>query len=82
MVQTTLPPSASVNSHPTCSLNRLHQLSQPTVEPNYWVKLVAPLNPYCHDEALLLCQASDSEGNWIAWVPDHGEAILHVSQFV
>ena len=82
MVQTTLTSNASARPHPACALNRLHQLDQPTAEPNYWVKLVAPLNPYSHDEALLLCQASDSEGNWIAWVPDHGEAILNVSQFV
>jgi len=32
-----------------------------------------------HNEALLLCEKSETE--WIAWVPDHGEAILRVDQF-
>ena len=40
-----------------------------------WVKLQELPNPYSHDEALLLCQHSDTE--WIVWIPDHGEMILH-----
>ena len=48
-------------------------------QPNTWVQLLERLNPFCHDEALLLCQESDSE--WVVWIPDHGEAVLHVSQF-
>lgn len=40
-----------------------------------WVKLRELPNPYSHDEALLLCQHSDTE--WIVWIPDHGEMILH-----
>ena len=48
-------------------------------QPNTWVQLLELLNPFCHDEALLLCQESDSE--WVVWIPDHGEAVLHVSQF-
>ncbi|KAB8332544.1 hypothetical protein SD80_018300 [Scytonema tolypothrichoides VB-61278] len=44
-----------------------------------WVKLLELPNPYSFDEALLLCQVSRQE--WLAWIPDHGEAQLHVSQF-
>lgn len=44
-----------------------------------WVHLLEPLNPFSFDEALLLCQYSEDE--WIAWIPDHGETILHASQF-
>jgi hypothetical protein len=51
----------------------------PRLEPNTWVKLLTCLNPFCYDEALLLCQESESE--WVAWIPDHGEAVLHVNQF-
>ncbi|MEP0779029.1 hypothetical protein NDI39_15575 [Microcoleus sp. ZQ-A2] len=44
-----------------------------------WVKLQECPSPYSHDEALLLCQHSDSE--WMAWVPGYGEIVLHRSQF-
>ncbi|WP_017315621.1 hypothetical protein [Mastigocladopsis repens] len=47
-------------------------------QPNSWVKLLELPNPYSFDEALLLCQVSRDE--WLAWIPDHGEAQLHVSQ--
>lgn len=43
-----------------------------------WVQLRELPSPYSHDEALLLCQHSDTE--WIVWIPDHGEMILHRSQ--
>ncbi|MGL5075628.1 MAG: hypothetical protein ACRDBG_07265 [Waterburya sp.] len=46
---------------------------------NTWVKLLELPNPYSHDEALILCKYSESE--WVAWVPDYGEAILNNSQF-
>ncbi len=46
---------------------------------NTWVHLLERLNPFCDDEALLLCQESDSK--WVAWIPNHGEAVLDVSQF-
>lgn len=46
---------------------------------NTWVKLLELPNPYSHYEALILCQQSDAE--WVAWIPDHGEAILHNGQF-
>jgi hypothetical protein len=44
-----------------------------------WVKLQECPSPYSHDEALLLCQHSDTE--WMAWVPDYGEIVLHRGQF-
>ncbi|MBR8832153.1 MAG: hypothetical protein N5P05_002399 [Chroococcopsis gigantea SAG 12.99] len=44
-----------------------------------WVQLLQPLSDFGHNEALLLCQVSVSE--WIAWVPDFGETILHENQF-
>lgn len=44
-----------------------------------WVQLAALPNPYSHDQALLICRHSEDE--WLAWIPDHGEAILHRSEF-
>ncbi len=46
-----------------------------------WVRLLEPesFNPFCHDEALLLCQISNWE--WIAWIPDCGEAVINIDQF-
>jgi len=44
-----------------------------------WVRLLELPNPFCNEEALILCQHSDSE--WVAWIPDYGETILHPSQF-
>lgn len=49
-------------------------------QPNNWVKLRDRLSPISHDEALLLCEAEGDR--WTAWVPDHGEVVLHRSQFV
>ena len=51
--------------------------SQPL--PNTWVRLLEFPNPFSYEEALILCQHSDSE--WVSWIPDHGEAILNSSQF-
>ncbi|MDJ0634890.1 MAG: hypothetical protein QNJ34_17000 [Xenococcaceae cyanobacterium MO_188.B29] len=51
----------------------------PQPQPDTWVQLLELFNPYCHDEALLLCQISNWE--WIAWIPDHGEAIINIEQF-
>lgn len=44
-----------------------------------WVKLLELPSTFSYDEALLLCQSSEDE--WVAWIPGHGEAVLHVSQF-
>ena len=49
-------------------------------QPNSWVKLSELPNPYSFDEALLLCQVSPDQ--WLVWIPDHGEAQLHISQFL
>ncbi|MGH2413097.1 MAG: hypothetical protein ACRDEA_05285 [Microcystaceae cyanobacterium] len=69
----------SVNwcSIPTTWSKEFH--AKPQLQPNTWVRLLESLNPFCYEEALLLCQESESE--WIAWIPDHGETILHISQF-
>ena len=48
-------------------------------EASTWVQLREPPSPYSHDEALLLCQHSDTE--WMVWIPGYGEMILHRSQF-
>lgn len=44
-----------------------------------WVSLQEPVNPFSHDEALLLCEAD--ENCWSVWIPGHGEATLDVGQF-
>jgi hypothetical protein len=44
-----------------------------------WVDLLQLPNPYSFDEALLLCPVSEDE--WLVWIPDHGEALLHRRQF-
>jgi hypothetical protein len=43
-----------------------------------WVKIQKLPSPYSYDEALLLCQHSETE--WIVWIPDHGEMIIHRSE--
>jgi hypothetical protein len=53
-------------------------LQQP-IEPSTWVKLLHSPSAYSSDEALLLCQCGD--GQWLAWIPDYGETVLHYEQF-
>lgn len=53
--------------------------SQQKFKPDTWVKLLELPSKFSFDEALLLCQIS--EDKWVAWIPDHGEAMLNVSQF-
>lgn len=43
-----------------------------------WVKIKKLPSPYSYDEALLLCQHSETE--WVVWIPDHGEMIIHRSR--
>jgi hypothetical protein len=62
-----------------CSFPSTWSGGNPEPKENMWVHLLEALNPYCHEEALLLCQESESE--WVAWIPDHGEAMLHIHQF-
>lgn len=49
------------------------------LQPSTWVKLLELPSPFSFDEALLLCKCSDSE--WLAWIPDWGETVLHTRQF-
>ncbi|MFN6474749.1 hypothetical protein [Nostoc sp. DedQUE07] len=56
------------------NLEGLQQLRAST-----WVNLLQLPNPFSFDEALLLCPVSADE--WLAWIPDHGEAILNIRQF-
>ncbi|MCA1991211.1 MAG: hypothetical protein LDL41_04070 [Coleofasciculus sp. S288] len=44
-----------------------------------WVQLRERPTPYSHDEALLLCQHSDTE--WVVWIPECGEMVLHHRHF-
>ena len=44
-----------------------------------WVKLLEKPNEFSFDEALLLCQ--ESLETWVAWIPNHGEIILHRNCF-
>lgn len=48
-------------------------------QPSTWVQLLKLPNPFSFGEALLLCQYS--QNYWIAWVPDHGEILLHRNWF-
>jgi hypothetical protein len=50
-----------------------------SIPANTWARLLELPNSFCDEEALILCQHSDSE--WVAWIPDYGEAILDASQF-
>ncbi len=52
---------------------------QQELQPSTWVKLLELPSPFSFDEALLLCQNSQDE--WLAWIPDYGEAVLHTRQF-
>lgn len=54
-------------------------IAEPSSSPAIWIKLAVLPNPYSHDHGLLLCRYSDDE--WLVWIPDHGEAVLHRSEF-
>ena len=45
-----------------------------------WVSLGQPPTAFSADEALLLCQASETE--WVAWVADYGETVLTIDQIL
>lgn len=51
----------------------------PEFQADTWVQLLELPSTFSHDEALLLCQLSQDE--WVAWIPNHGEAVLHTRQF-
>jgi hypothetical protein len=71
--------SSPLHLHP---LNWSSKSEGSTTEPEWqastWVQLRECPSPYSHDEALLLCQHSETE--WIVWIPEYGEMILHRSQ--
>lgn len=52
---------------------------QAGLAPSVWVSLAALPHELSYSEALLLCQQSEDE--WLAWIPDHGETVLHISEF-
>jgi hypothetical protein len=64
-------------------LNWYSQLDLSTADQEWqastWVQLRELPSPYSHDEALLLCQHSETE--WVVWIPEHGQMVLHQSQF-
>ena len=69
-------------------LQRTSNLSSPSLqqwdcklEPQAgdWAHLFTLPNPYSYDEGLLLCQCSEQE--WLAWIPDHGEAVIEANKF-
>ncbi|MGB7412695.1 MAG: hypothetical protein WA902_00665 [Thermosynechococcaceae cyanobacterium] len=45
-----------------------------------WVQLRDCLSTYGADQALLLCESGDDQ--WVAWVPNHGQAVLGREQMV
>jgi hypothetical protein len=54
-------------------------VNQPTLEAGSWVCLQERPNDWSHDRALLLCECAEHE--WVAWIPDYGEATIHSRQF-
>ena len=61
-------------------LQKFETNKQKEIQPDTWVTLKELPNPYSHDEALILCQASLDY--WCVWIPEHGEAVLHRSKLV
>lgn len=53
---------------------------QQEYQPDTWVHLLELPSTFSYDQALLLCQVSEDE--WVAWIPAHGEALLHTRQFM
>lgn len=60
-------------------LQEILTTAPPEYVPSEWVKLLNPPTAFSADEALLLCQCSETE--WLAWVPDYGEMVLDTCQF-
>jgi hypothetical protein len=61
---------------------KLRDLSLATIsewQPSTWVKVFKPPTAFAFDEALLLCQITENQ--WLAWIPDHGEILLHTDEF-
>ena len=64
------PSLGPANWNPVCHM---------TYKRDEWVKLLEMPSESSFDEALLLCQ--ESPETWVAWIPDHGEIVLHRSHF-
>lgn len=80
--RSTSAPSQQVSASNPLHWEKLRDLSLTTVsewEPSTWVKVFNPPTTFAFSEALLLCQAS--ENHWLAWIPDHGEVLLHTDDF-
>lgn len=59
-----------------------HYYAQNTLkvlESGDWVSLLELPSEWAYDQALLLCELD--EESWVAWIPDHGEAVLCLRQF-
>ncbi|MEL7521702.1 MAG: hypothetical protein AAGJ80_08815 [Cyanobacteria bacterium J06553_1] len=56
-------------------------LAQSAFQPvsGLWVALRDEPSPFSHDEALLLCESFP--GEWVCWLPGHGEITLSRGQF-
>jgi hypothetical protein len=59
---------------------RLPSISIAKPEPATWVRLLYPPTAYSFGEAWLLCEMANDR--WLAWVPDHGEILLTLDEFV
>jgi len=53
--------------------------SQQSFGADTWVQLLELPSSYSSEEALLLCH--EFGDLWLAWIPGHGETVLHSSQF-
>ena len=71
--------SAKAGAAVTSSIKPYDNSSPQEFQADTWVHLLELKSTFSFDEALLLCQISDDE--WVAWIPDHGEAVLHTHEF-
>lgn len=80
--RSTSSPSQQMVAGSSLPWEKIRDLSLTTIaewEPSTWVKVFNPPTAFSFDEALLLCQTSEDQ--WLAWIPDHGEVLLHVNDF-
>ncbi|HBL11249.1 MAG TPA: hypothetical protein DD379_07550 [Cyanobacteria bacterium UBA11162] len=70
-------PDVGVSLRPYCP----NAIATPKLEEQTgtWVQLYERPTPYSYEEALLLCQHSDTE--WVVWIPDYGEMVLDQNEF-
>ncbi|MBD0335932.1 MAG: hypothetical protein ICV62_10620 [Cyanobacteria bacterium Co-bin13] len=58
--------------------SHLSAKSASSLQVGKWVRLLTPISPFSHDEALLLCR--EPGNRWVVWVPGHGEATVEAAQ--